>query len=128
MKKTIFSLGVAALAGMALLIARDAGSREARNGPAPKLNIQDAPLVREAHGVTSYAPIIKRVAPSVVTIYSTKTVKVNPQLFDNPFFRFFGGDDSDDNFGNGNGNRNGRARKRTEQGLGSGVIVTRTVT
>src|ERR1051325_9023857 len=66
------------------------------NSPA-QVRIQDTPINREAHGVTSFAPIIKRAAPSVVNIYSTRTVRQregNP-FFSDPFFRrFFGPNDN----------------------------------
>src|SRR5439155_1554618 len=62
-------------------------------------------------------------APSVVNIYSTKTVRVNPRLmpfFDDPFLRrFFGGDPNE----NPQDDRR-RSRTREEQSLGSGVIVS----
>ena len=44
---------------------------------------------------TSLAPIVKRVSPSVVNIYTTKKVKDMPRMmpfFDDPFFRQFFGD------------------------------------
>src|SRR4051812_38305962 len=67
------------------------------NSPA-QVRIQDTPINRETHGATSYAPIIKHAAPSVVNIYSTRTVRarqMNPMLND-PFFRRFFGPDFDD--------------------------------
>lgn len=62
----------------------------------------------------SFAPLVKRVAPAVVNIFTTKTItarRVSP-LFDDPFFRRFFGD----NFA-------GPQRQRKENSLGSGVIV-----
>jgi Do/DeqQ family serine protease len=58
----------------------------------------------------SFAPIVKQVAPAVVNVYASRTVKMahNP-LFDDPIFRqLFGG---------------GAPRSRTAQSLGSGVVV-----
>ena len=37
--------------------------------------MDSAPIERDTHGVTSFAPVVKRVAPSVVNIYSTRFVK-----------------------------------------------------
>ena len=37
------------------------------NSP-PQIKVDNTPIERETHGVTSYAPIVKRVAPSVVNI------------------------------------------------------------
>jgi serine protease Do len=107
------------------------------NAP-PQIKVDTAPLEREAHGVTSYAPVIKHVAPSVVNIYSSRTVRQrdNP-LFSDPFFRrFFGPNNNNNNDddqgqsdqmpGQGNRNRGRRPQPRTEraQSLGSGVIIS----
>jgi S1-C subfamily serine protease len=58
----------------------------------------------------SYAPIVQKVAPSVVNVYAAKVVENRNPLFDDPFFRRF--------FGNPNMPRSGIQRS-----LGSGVIV-----
>jgi serine protease Do len=66
----------------------------------------------------TFAPVVKKVAPSVVNVYSTKTVETNPRLlpfFNNPMFREFFGDEP--------GGTN-RSRSRQEQSLGSGVIIS----
>src|SRR5436309_1105086 len=92
---------------------------DSKTNPAPKLNIQETPIARETKASTSFAPIVKKVAPSVVNIYSTMTVRdrtsmVNP-LLDDPFFRrFFGEDDGTQR----------RPREHKTQSLGSGVIVS----
>lgn len=63
--------------------------------------------------VYSYAPVVKRVAPAVVNIFSKRVVQRRSfSLFDDPLFkRFFG-----DAFG-------GIPRERIENSLGSGVMV-----
>ncbi|MEW6303279.1 MAG: DegQ family serine endoprotease [Verrucomicrobiota bacterium] len=87
----------------------------------PKLNLQTAPINRDTKvATTSFAPVIKQVAPSVVYVYTTKTVKENPRadfgpLFMDPFFRQFF--DADPRY-------NRRPREHQENGLGSGVIVS----
>jgi len=68
----------------------------------------------------SFAPIVKNAQPAVVSIASTKVVKISGDeglspLFDDPMFRQF--------FGDGPQNRSGKQREQREQGLGSGVIV-----
>src|SRR5258708_5845733 len=87
--------------------------------PPPKLTVQDTPLNRDVKGRTSYAPIVKQVASSVVNIYSSMTIHErqapNPLLND-PFFRKFFGDDL--------GGQMQQPRDRKAQGLGSGVIVS----
>ena len=65
----------------------------------------------------SFAPVVKRVAPAVVNIFSKRVVRrrgASP-FFDDPFFkRFFG-----ENFG-----MLGVPRERIQSSLGSGVIVS----
>src|SRR5580704_3395377 len=71
--------------------------------------------VREMGPILSYADVVDRVAPAVVTIRSSKRVRAPQQFpfFDDPLFRqFFGG-----------GNPRGRGGTQTEHALGSGVIV-----
>jgi len=66
----------------------------------------------------SYADIVDRVAPAVVTIRSARRVRA-PQQFpfsDDPFFRQF--------FGSPNRNRSREDRSLVERALGSGVIVS----
>jgi serine protease Do len=89
-------------------------SAKSSTNPPPKLIIQDTPLSRDVRAGTSFAPIVKKVAPSVVNIYSTMTIheRANP-LFNDPFFRrFFGGDSGP------------QPRDRKAESLGSGVIVS----
>jgi serine protease Do len=64
----------------------------------------------------SFAPVVKRVAPAVVNVFTRKTVKqrsISP-FFDDPFFRRFFGDNSP---------LFGAPRQRIERSLGSGVII-----
>ena len=108
-----------AVAGAGLLLAP--GSGRAGTPPEPRLLVDAKPIQAEGNRTPSYAPVVKKAAPSVVTVFSTKTVKMNPQL--SPFFndpmlrRFFGFGDEEDS-------GRGRQRQYKEQGLGSGVIVT----
>jgi Do/DeqQ family serine protease len=70
---------------------------------------------RESGPILSYADVVDRVAPAVVTIRSSKRVRAPQQFpfFDDPFFRqFFGG-----------GAPRGRGGTQVEHALGSGVIV-----
>jgi len=85
------------------------------------------PAVNASDGVngmaavtTSFAPIVKNAQPAVVSIASTKVVKISGDeglspLFGDPMFRQF--------FGDGTQGRFGKQREQREQGLGSGVIV-----
>jgi Do/DeqQ family serine protease len=60
----------------------------------------------------SYAPIVKKVVPAVVTVSAAKTIENRNPLMDDPFFRRF--------FGGGGGGFGG---PREAHSLGSGVIV-----
>jgi S1-C subfamily serine protease len=59
----------------------------------------------------SYAPVVKQVAPAVVTISAARVVANQNPLFNDPFFRRF--------FGQGLG----APQERVQRALGSGVIV-----
>jgi serine protease Do len=80
----------------------------------PAIAVDTTPVNRSASPVTSYAPVIKKAAPSVVNIYSSRTVRQQSSLRDDPMFRQFFGDQIPDD---------GRGRTQKELGFGSGVIV-----
>ena len=64
------------------------------------------------NGPVSYAEAVKRAAPSVVNIYTTKTVSTNQNpLLDDPFFRRFF-------------NRSLLNQTQEQRSLGSGVIIS----
>jgi serine protease Do len=100
--------------GLACLAALDIRAKEL-----PKMSVTDREVDRSQRGA-SYAHAIKRVTPSVVTIYSKRTIKVrqyhHPFMNDRMFREFFGVPDS--------GGGNGGERKQTLEGLGSGVIIS----
>lgn len=63
----------------------------------------------------SYAPLMKRVAPAVVNIYTTKMVQAGGnRIFDDPFFRQFFGDRFSEE---------PKEKRKQQNSLGSGVIV-----
>lgn len=67
---------------------------------------------------TTYAPIVKKAAPAVVSIFTLQKVNLANPLFSNdPFFNFFFGDGPD------NGGSPGQGLAKS---LGSGVIVNAT--
>ncbi len=86
--------------------------------PPPKVVVEDAPLSQDVKARTSFAPVIKKVTPTVVNISSSMTIHdrggQNP-LLEDPFFRRFFGDDS---------MGQSQPRDRKAQSLGSGVIVS----
>src|SRR5437762_806150 len=124
--KTSFIIALlAVLGGAAGWIASSSAYERSSGGRKPSVSIavSDSPLERQTKFTSSFAPIVKRVAPSVVNVFTTKTVK-NPMpdlvpFFDDPFWRRFFGSPFDDN--------GGRRPPRTfkERSLGSGVIVTK---
>jgi serine protease Do len=78
-----------------------------------------AAAIAEQVPLGSFAPIVKRAAPAVVNISSSKVVKTSgqqfPDFFDSPMFReFFGG----------RAPRQQQPRSRRAESLGSGVIVS----
>jgi len=75
----------------------------------PELRVDNAPVSDGKTGVvTSYADVVEPALKSVVSIYSTKTVRERIQV--NPFFRQFGIPDQE--------------RESKQEGMGSGVIVS----
>jgi len=86
------------------------------------LVVDDRPIVRDGKFTTSFAPVVKRVAASVVKITtSTKarqTSSAEAPWLDNPMLRRFFGEEAQ---------RSGRRGLRTppQQGVGSGVVVTK---
>lgn len=68
------------------------------------------PLAVEGEPLPTLAPVLERVTPSVVNIYTKTRVRIRSPLLDDPFFRrFFNVPD--------------RPRERVSQSLGSGVVV-----
>ncbi len=68
------------------------------------------PFAVEGEPLPTLAPVLERVTPSVVNIYTKTRVRIRSPLLDDPFFRrFFNVPD--------------RPRERVSQSLGSGVVV-----
>ena len=138
------------LGAWSLPLLRAADPEASKSAPAPskalpELKVDNAPLPA---GTPTYAPIVEKVAPAVVTINTSQTTrKADPRnplsnhpLFDDPMFRkFFGipedqqpqgpqpkqrGRRSEDSQPEG-GAPQGRKREQTMPlGLGSGVVVS----
>ena len=105
-------VGLLGALGLSCIAALDLAAKEP-----PKLSVSDQAVDRSTRGA-SYANVIKRVTPSVVTIQSTRTIQMRQYRHpfqDDPMFRRF--------FGEGDGAGPGSRRMR-EESLGSGVIVT----
>jgi serine protease Do len=92
-----------------LLLAGELAVCSARAATLPETNIDDTPLPRDSHPTTSYAPIIKKVSPSVVNIYTSKTLRLDPAV--RQYLREMYGFDR-------------VPSERRQQSLGSGIIVS----
>src|SRR5262245_34339010 len=125
-EKAINRLPYLVLGGALLIVGATAAitsKNDARDEAKPadiKLVVDDRPVTRDVKLGTSFAPIVKKVAPSVVKVTtSTKAKQASlPDMpgFDNPFFRRFFGDESDPR-----GSRRQYNAPR-QHGLGSGVL------
>ena len=101
--------------------------------PPLRINTDNKPINRDAPERVSYAHVVKRTAGSVVYVYSSKKVRapdLTPFLNDPMLRRFFenlpggpGGAPGGQG-GGGGGSRRNRAPEQTQQGLGSGVVIT----
>jgi serine protease Do len=123
LRLSLAGLTGAIVGGILVFSAHDGVTQEkatAKKAEAPKFIIQEKAIQRTGPNALTFAPVVKKVAPSVVSIYSTKTVKMNTRrnpLFDHPMFRDFFGEE-------GQQQPNNRTRRFEETGLGSGVIVS----
>jgi len=112
----LFSHRIATWA-LALAIGIPFSTMAAEKNPPAKLKVDSAAIERDMRSGHSYSAVIKKAAPSVVSIYSTKTVKLSRyhRFFNNPLFdEYFGGGES----------RGDGAQNLKQESLGSGVIVT----
>lgn len=104
------------LALLALAASFSLANAQGTKRPVPSLKIDNSPLVSgTAPSVATFAPLVDKVAPSVVTVFTTKNVKRDfrdSPMFQDPMFRRFFG------------NPSAEPRAEKQQGLGSGVIVS----
>jgi len=115
-RAVLYVLGILGAGGLVWSATALAGS------PSISVKVDDRPIASNGSSPlgASYAPIVKRVAPSVVKVLVTeraKNIPLNDALpfFNNPGFREFFGDQ----FGH-----RGTVRQPPQEGLGSGVIVS----
>ncbi len=108
------------------------------DGKMPPIKVDPSPLPQVAGTLTTFAPVVEKVAPSVVTISTSKMVKRGESLGQNPMFndpmfrRFFGIPDEGDTpapnrrRGGSRGEEGAPEGRKQRQsiGLGSGVIVS----
>jgi serine protease Do len=111
---------------------KSANSDKPVNRPPLKLQIDTKAINREAPDRVSYAPIVRKTAASVVFVYSSKKVRRPDmsQFFNDPMFRRFFDVPEHRNMpdrGDGSPGRQApkeQAPEQTEQGLGSGVVIS----
>ena len=116
MKPAINYLALCALAALLPGMNLAAPAQDSANRHMADVKVDPGALPNDVKLRTSFAPVAKKVGPSVVNVYSTRTVTgrdQNPMLSDPFFRRFFGG-----------GEDEAAPRPRTQQGLGSGVIIS----
>ncbi len=118
-----FALGGALImGGTALAVMPKPAAKPDPQATPVSLALDERPVTRDGIGRTSFAPVIKKVSPGVVKVFTT--VKAQKTGFsegsDMPDFlrRFFGGQPQ------GHGPRGGFDMPR-QQGVGSGVIATK---
>jgi serine protease Do len=121
MKNRLFKTVAPAALLLAGVVFGVVASSRALDWPSADVKTDDAPIARAGKFTASYAAVVKKAAPAVVNISTTKIIKLDPRRqfmmpFDDPFFRQFFGD-----------RFNGQAMPRTQKqnSLGSGVIVTK---
>ena len=89
----------------------------------PDIVVNEHPIARDGKFTSSFAPIVRKVAPSVVKVVTTTKAKQASFQdfpgFDNPWFRHFFGEDLD------RSGRRPRMEVPPQHGVGSGVIVTK---
>ena len=113
-------LGGALLAGSYAVVYSVHASEQESKAKTIGLVVDDRPLAHDVKLNTSFAPIVKKVVPSVVkveVIIPGKETDTDFGLPDDPFFRQF--------FGNQFPGGRRKSFSPTEHGVGSGVIVTK---
>jgi len=115
--------GALAIALTAAAVGDKAGTTREKAPPA-KVVVDNRPVSREGAGRNSYAPIVKKVSPGVVKVFTTARVQqtgfYGPPEMDEFFRRFFGGPGSD-----GRPRRGQNPQAPRQHGIGSGVLVTK---
>jgi serine protease Do len=118
---------------LALLVLSAALLAPALAQEVPAVKVDPKPIPPSVGTITTFAPIVEKVGPSVVTIATSKMVKrsaAGPQpqnpLFNDPMFRRFFGLPEGEEPGRGEEAPGARGDKKRKQmmGLGSGVVVS----
>jgi len=112
--RTVLVLLLAALASGLMILAINTAPRSTSAASSP----QSSPAGHSALPTQSYADVVDRVAPAVVTIHAARRVRAPqmPDFFNDPMFRQF--------FGDGGRSTPRGNQTQKQMALGSGVIVT----
>jgi serine protease Do len=117
-KMTALLMGGSLLAATCAVVITVHASDQVSKAKTIGLVVDNRPLEHDVKLATSFAPIVKKVVPSVVKVEVTIPGKeTDAGIPDNPFFRQF--------FGNQFGGGHQKFMTPTEHGVGSGVIVTK---
>src|SRR5579859_7272735 len=109
--------GALLLAGSVWAIDSQGESESSGSGKAPNLPMDETALPQSGGPHTSFAPVVKKVAPAVVKVVTAQKAANQPEPgLDDPFWHFFFGQP---------GQSQRQFRAPLQHGLGSGVIVTR---
>jgi serine protease Do len=115
--------GAVVIAGSAFAFSQKA--RSETSNPPLKIAVDERPIAQDASGRTSYAPIVKKVSPGVVKVFTSAKVQntgfsgQEGQGMEDFLHRFFGEESQ-----GGRGQHRNMPTPR-QQGIGSGVIVTK---
>ncbi len=106
-------------AGSSAAVTRFAHAKEQPKAEPVHLVVDSSAPKRDSHFTTSFSPVVKKVAPSVVKVFTTITPKrpEGPNSQEEFLRRFFG-----DQF---EGSPRGHMEMQKQHGLGSGVIVSK---
>ena len=124
-RRVALAMGLTALvAGSTFAVNQTQGGKADAKHTAADVQVDDNPVTRSTGALTSFAPVVKKVAPAVVKLEVTtkgKSMSVPDMFgFNDPFWRRFFGEQ----FG-GRGGQNRQYNTPPQRGLGSGVIVTK---
>lgn len=115
-------LGVAVVAlGCSLTLSAFSGDAKKSKKRVAQVEVDSAPIDRQGDLTTSFGPVVKKVGPSVVNVYTTSKARMQNSGFgsgipDDPFFRRFFGDRFE--------SQRPQMPAPKRRGAGSGVIVT----
>ena len=118
-RRLAVATGVAGILGGAILVSPWGLAKERLEAPPVRLKVSEEPIARSGEKVTSFAPVVKQVLPSVVQVtVSAKPKQMSWSGRENPFFRRFFGE------GAQGFNLPQPLQSPPMHGEGSGVIVT----